>query len=83
MILCHKDAGLLAARADEDTTGLLGCECISGWVRGFEPDLTRAEAIRKQIAHAEESIRLYMQQGREAHWITDAQSRRDKLTLLL
>lgn len=64
MILCHKCGGLLATEDVEDTTGLLDCQCISGYVRGFEPALNRTEAIAAQIKAQEGWLALYERQGR-------------------
>lgn len=82
MILCHKDAGLLAARDDENTAGLLGCGCISGWVRGFEPDLTRAQALEVQIKRQQERIDLYIAQGRSDWEIDNVRKRKADLETL-
>lgn len=64
MILCHKCSGVLAYEKTEFTTGLLGCQCISGYVRGFEPKVFRSEAIQRQIKRQYDWIELYTQQGR-------------------
>ncbi len=64
MILCHKCSGLLAYADNEDTTGLLDCSCISGYVRGFEPMLNRRAAIAAQLAAQKEWQLLYMRQNR-------------------
>ncbi len=64
MILCHKCSGLLTARETEDTSGLKQCCCISGWVRGFEPILDRAQAIEQQAKAAEQRRAHYIRQGR-------------------
>jgi hypothetical protein len=79
MILCHKCAGLLWRDDSEDITGLLSCECMSGYVRGFEPKLTRTEAIKVQIAQQESWIDLYISQGREPRHIEGRQEAIDKL----
>lgn len=68
MILCHKCSGVLTAD-DDEARGLRGCGCISGWVRGFEPVLTRAEAIAAQLAQCERNIALYTRQGRADAWL--------------
>jgi DNA-directed RNA polymerase subunit M/transcription elongation factor TFIIS len=47
MILCHKCSGVLAGNKTE-IAGLSGCGCISGWIRGFEPSVSREEAIAAQ-----------------------------------
>jgi len=64
MILCHKCAGVLTHAPDENMTALHGCRCISGWVRGFEPTLTRREAIAMQAHQALERALLFDWQGR-------------------
>ncbi len=60
MILCHKCGGLLT----EASTGLYGCGCISGYIRGFEPHLTRAQAIAEQVKETKERISMFIRQGR-------------------
>lgn len=62
MILCHKCAGLLACDDKENVAGLRPCRCISGYVRGFEKEVTRLQAIEKQIRAAEQWIALYERQ---------------------
>jgi len=63
MILCHKCSGMLSFDRDSEVvTGLAGCRCISGWVRGFEPDLTRSEAVAAQIKRQQSDIDLYRSQ---------------------
>ena len=64
MILCHKCSGLLAASTNESIEGLLGCQCISGYVRGFESEHTRKQAIACQIEQQWRWINLYERQGR-------------------
>jgi len=64
MYLCHKCAGVLLSEEQENTEDLLGCSCISGYYRGFEPKLNRKEAIAKQIARQIEWIELYTRQNR-------------------
>ena len=64
MILCHKCSGILAMNHNEDTSGMMECGCISGWVRGWEPHLDRIAAIREQITACENRERLYAEQGR-------------------
>ena len=64
MILCHKCSGVLASDAAEDISGLLGCSCISGYVRGFESELSRKDALVKQIKAQNIWLALYQQQGR-------------------
>ena len=82
MKLCHKCAGLLANDETENISGLLECECISGYVRGFEPELTRPEAIKAQIEQQEEWKLLYMRQNRSYSEITRIQARIDLLSKL-
>jgi hypothetical protein len=83
MILCHKDAGLLAARKDENVEGLLSCGCMSGWVRGFEPDLTREQAVAVQIKMQDSWIALYTTQKRADAEIEKVRQRKIKLEALL
>lgn len=64
MYLCHKCGGILLHDKTEDVSGLLDCQCMSGYYRGFEPCLTRTQAIAKQIEHQDSWIALYAQQGR-------------------
>lgn len=63
MILCHKDSGVLV-RNGEPMAGLYYCQCISGWVRGFEPIVTREEALKIQAEAVKARIALYRAQGR-------------------
>ena len=83
MILCHKDSGLLANDPDENIQGILGCGCISGWVRGFEPNLNREQAIRQQIEQCFNWIHLYTQQDRTQDWMDKQYARAEKLMDLL
>lgn len=69
MILCHKCSGVLGHNDDENVAGLLSCGCMSGWVRGFEPNLGRLEAITAQIISLEDRLHLYLDQERDQHWI--------------
>lgn len=78
MILCHKCKGVLAV-GEENDKGLLGCSCISGYVRGFEPYLTREQAIAEQIQAQRQWIDLYTRQGRTE---TEIQRVREKLAAL-
>ena len=71
MILCHKCQGLLAHEETENVAGLLGCQCISGYVRGFEKQHTRLTAVSAQIKQQREWITLYESQKREPEWIED------------
>ena len=64
MILCHKCSGLLAYDEKDDTTVLLHCGCISGYVRGFEPVMDRKAALQAQIAAQTATIALYQRQQR-------------------
>lgn len=63
VILCHKDSGVLVA-GEESMSGLFYCGCISGWVRGFEPIVTREEAIEIQRKELESRLAHYRWQGR-------------------
>jgi len=83
MILCHKCSGLLAWNKEEDTTGLLSCQCISGWVRGNEPVLNRQQVITCQFYRCFEWIELYTRQGREQYWIDNQLERAEKLINLI
>ena len=83
MILCHKCSGVLNPSLDGDGNGLYGCGCISGWIRGFEPILTREQAIAAQVNACDERIALYIRQGREAWNVEQETSRRDKLAKLV
>lgn len=74
MILCHKCAGILARRKDEDATDMMRCGCISGYVRGFEPNLSRKEAIQKQIEACKQRAALYAGQGRPGFCNMDEQA---------
>jgi hypothetical protein len=65
MILCHKCAGLLAHEVGADISGLYDCWCISGYVRGFEPNLPREAAITEQIDRLRDNLRLFGAQGRD------------------
>ena len=81
MILCHKCGGLLASR-DGNTDGLYGCGCISGWVRGFEPNLSREEAIASQVNSTKQRISLFVSQGRGDDYIAPLRERISNLELL-
>ena len=72
IILCHKCAGVLVCEPGQDKD-LLGCQCISGWVRGFESVLDRAEAIAAQIKANEQRLATYIRQGRSASWLDRVQ----------
>ena len=83
MILCHKCSGVLSySTRTEDVTGLYTCRCISGWVRGFEPILTRNAAIAAQVRMCKLNIALYARQGREPEWIEEEQKHIDRLMKL-
>lgn len=62
MILCHKCSGILA-NSGKDSSGLFGCACISGYVRGFEKVLNREQAINAQIRASRWRIDLIAKQG--------------------
>ena len=81
MILCHKCSGVLASRG-ENTDGLFGCGCISGYVRGFEPNLSRQEAVVSQIKATNQRISLFVSQGRGDDYIAPLRSRIAKLESL-
>lgn len=59
MILCHKCAGTFT-----ETPGLNPCRCISGYPRGFEPDLSEREAALTQARRELDWLKLYVEQGR-------------------
>lgn len=59
MILCHKCAGTF-----QEVDGLNACRCISGYPRGFEPDVTPVEAAKKQVIAELDWLKLFVQQGR-------------------
>ena len=63
MILCHKCSGVLASTKEENINDLLGCQCISGYVRGFEEEVNREEAITTQIERQDSWIELCISQG--------------------
>jgi hypothetical protein len=65
MILCHKCSGVLAYADKMEIEGLLDCSCMSGYVRGFEPTVNRAQAIEAQQIHCNFRIELYRTQGRK------------------
>lgn len=83
MILCHKCSGLLSHGKTEDINGLLHCMCISSYVRGFEPILSRPQAIEQQITQTASYIQLYRQQGRAQSWIDTATQTKTNLENLL
>ena len=82
MILCHKCCGILASGTDEDTSGLFGCGCMSGYVRGFEPDFSRKESVEAQTTETQERVRLYVSQGRDSTFIASVRERLAKLKQL-
>ena len=82
IILCHKCAGVLACEPGQDRD-LLGCQCLSCWVRrGFEPVLDRAEAIAAQIKANEQRLHSYILQNRSQDGLDRVQADIDKLTAL-
>lgn len=64
VILCHKCSGVLAHTPEDKEHGLNHCQCISGWVRGFEPHLTVEQAAQSQVKRELERKELYASQGR-------------------
>jgi hypothetical protein len=82
MFLCHKCSGLLVHGKSEDISGLRGCSCMSGYFRGFEPDLTREQAIDAQIEGTVKRIELYEQQGRSKQYIDPEMEKLDQLVRL-
>lgn len=83
MILCHKCSGVLANADSENTKGLRGCGCISGWVRGFEPEVDRDTAVRRQIMQCFERADLYTRQDRAADWVAREYEKAEALFNLL
>lgn len=83
MLLCHKCAGLLGHRTGEDITGLLNCRCMSGYVRGFEDDVTRAEAIVEQYDMQESWKDLFITQGRHKSELDVLEKKQEQLLALL
>lgn len=75
MILCHKCCGILAKGDNEDTSGLYRCGCMSGYVRGFEPNLNRSQAVGCQYVATEQRIKLYEEQGRPESDIAPSRER--------
>jgi hypothetical protein len=69
MFLCHKCSGLLVHDESENVAGLHGCRCMSGYYRGFELKLDRAQAIEAQIKRTEERIKMYERQERDAQYL--------------
>lgn len=82
MYLCHKCGGLLCHEKSEDVKGLLDCQCMSGYYRGSEPKLSRAEAIDAQIKAQEDWLHLYKRQGRSERDILPVQQKIEKLLVL-
>lgn len=81
VILCHKCSGLLHADTREEGSELVHCGCISGYVRGFEPHLTREEAINSQIDSVRKRIDVFVHQGRtvEVLWLKERLHQLEKL----
>lgn len=82
MILCHKCSGILGATKDENTEGLNGCGCISGWVRGFESNLTRPEAIMEQMNACVRKIDMYRSQKCDPAWVESEEQTLERLRRL-
>ena len=82
MRLCHKCSGVLASGDGEDMSGLSECGCISGWLRGIEPDLTREEAIAAQIRTERRNLALWIEQGRGQDWIKRSEDEIKRLEAL-
>jgi hypothetical protein len=66
MYLCHKCSGVLVAPTKEH--GLNECQCISGYYRGFEPNLTPEQAATEQVKRELEWLALFISQKRPEHW---------------
>lgn len=81
MILCHKCSGVLAGEAQE-IKGLNGCGCISSYYHGFEPAVTRKEAITIQIAAIQQRRRLYLDQKRDQSFFDHCNANIDALDAL-
>lgn len=78
MILCHKCSGLLTSGPKP----LYSCECISGYVRGFEKPVNIDEALAEQIKTTKDNLALYRGQGRNENGqhITGMLARLEELT---
>jgi hypothetical protein len=59
MYLCHKCSGTF-----EIVEGLNSCQCMSGYYRGFEKDVTFEQAATLQAIQEIEWLALYLSQGR-------------------
>lgn len=64
IILCHKCSGLLTQTDDQVGKQLNGCQCISGYVRGWETPLTTEQAIQEQVKQEIQWLSLYTSQSR-------------------
>lgn len=82
LILCHKDGGVLHHDEPSEVVGLYYCGCISGYVRGFEPSLTRLDAIKAQVAETKEWIKTFTSQGRDDSYLRPLRERLAKLESL-
>ncbi len=61
MKLCHKCEGTFVI-----VDGLNSCQCISGYERGFEPNVTFEQAATAQAKREIEWLSLFVSQGRES-----------------
>lgn len=64
MILCHKCSGRL--EGTKTISSLYDCRCMSGWIRGFEPNVTEQEALLAQTMAQMKRLELYKRQGRSS-----------------
>ncbi len=63
VILCHKCSGLLTTTEDPIGKQLNVCQCLSGYVRGFETPQTIPQAIQVQYAAELRWLNLKETQG--------------------
>jgi len=78
MKLCHKCGGVLEGDRQDV---LYPCFCVSGYVRGFEPDVTFDQAREEQRNAVKQELALYRMQGRkeDARIVQDALTRQGRL----
>jgi len=61
-------------------------KCAKAWIDGrggFEPMLTREQAIERQIAQQDQRIALYRQQGRASGEVARVEEKKEKLQKLV
>jgi len=63
MILCHKCSGTI-----EMVEGLNSCQCINGYRRGFEEEVTFEQAATIQAKREIEWFAIYVSQRRESEF---------------